>query len=102
MRERLIMETKKRIIKQMKSLGVYNGAYDDVISVYADLLDEYEQAKDGNAKAYKIADLRKLIKQYAETLRLTPKTYKDGSEDEKPKSKLEEVFNKIAKFENCG
>ena len=96
MRERLIMETKKRIIKQMKSLGVYNGAYDDVISVYADLLDEYEQAKDGNA------DLRKLIKQYAETLRLTPKTYKDGNEDEKPKSKLEEVFNKIAKFENCG
>ena len=85
----------------MQSLGTYKPEFDDVIRVYADLLDEYKKSKDGTAKAYKVTELRKLIKQYAETLCLTPKACKDGAE-EKPKTKLEDVFNKIAEFQNCG
>lgn len=96
------MNTYAKVKQNMNNLGIYKPEFDDVIRVYADLLDEYKKSKGGSAKAYKVTELRKLIKQYAETLRLTPKAYKPEEEDGKPRTKLDAVFDKITKLQDCG
>ena len=93
------MNTYSKVKQNMQNLGVYKPEFDEIVHVYADLLDEYKKAKKEKMPAYKMDGLYRHIKAYAETLRLTPKTLTNG-EEEKPKSKLDAVLENVVKLQN--
>ncbi len=87
---------KRRVIKQMKELGVYNAAYLDLITIYAGLLEQYFMLTEQYAESgYKVTEeytnkagatnqrkvpilnaiesLRKDIASYSDRLQLNPK-----------------------------
>lgn len=91
------LDRRRRVVEQMKDLGVYKTAYDDVITIYAGMLDQYavlinqyEQSgyqvtesytnKAGATNQRKvpilnaIESLRKDIASYSDRLQLNPKS----------------------------
>ncbi|KRM73017.1 P27 family phage terminase small subunit [Lacticaseibacillus brantae] len=90
------LDRRRRVVQQMKDLGVYKPAYDDIITIYAGMLDQYaalshqyEQSgykvteeytnKAGATNQRKvpilnaIESLRKDIATYSDRLQLNPK-----------------------------
>lgn len=90
------LETKRRVIQQMTALGNYKPEYDDMISIYSNLLDQYAVLQNQYAQSgYQVTEeytnkagatnqrkvpilnalesLRKDIISYSDRLRLNPK-----------------------------
>src|SRR6185312_1641793 len=102
---------RKSIISDMKKLGTYKAEYDIVISIYADLLNQYHRATQefissdyeyetataagGTKKSAIVAtleSLRKDILAYSDRLCLNPKSLESVTVEDKRTSVLESVL----------
>ena len=106
---------KKNTIQKMQKMGTYKPEYDDVIGVYAELMEQYrrltaefekggykyaEFTADGGTKKSPIVStlesLRRDILQYSDRLRLNPKSNEiKGKVTGKKRSALEEALSSI-------
>ncbi|WKF84479.1 P27 family phage terminase small subunit [Lacticaseibacillus pantheris] len=91
------LDMRRRVVQQMKGLGTYKEEYDDMINIYADLLDQYAVLQNQFAAGgYQVSEeytnkagatnqrkvpvlnaletLRKDIVSYSDRLMLNPKT----------------------------
>lgn len=106
---------KNKIIADMKGLGVYKPEYDNIINIYADLLVQYEDARQkfiqsgyqyetetaagGTKKSAIVAtleNLRKDIIAYSDRLCLNPKSVETVTTEKQGKSKLESVLGSLS------
>lgn len=91
------LDRRRRVVEQMKDLGVYKSAYDDLITIYAGMLDQYAALNNQYEQSgYKVTEeytnkagatnqrkvpilnaiesLRKDIASYSDRLQLNPKS----------------------------
>lgn len=93
---------KKRTIESMKNLGTYRSEYDQIIDVYAKLLEQYEKLRKNiglddlmvrSDATITLEKLRTDIAKYADMLCLSPKSFEKAKIKEKPKkTKLEQAL----------
>ena len=93
---------KKRTIESMKNLGTYRSEYDQIIEIYAKLLELYEKLRKeicmddlmGRTDAtITMEKLRADIAKYSDMLCLNPKSFEKAKIKEKPKkTKLEQAL----------
>lgn len=111
-RQALNKETiKKQVVEKMRKLGTYKPQFDDVIDIFADMLEQYrrleiEFAKKGFNYASKtnsgdlkksplvstMEHLRKDILNYSDRLALNPKSFFKDEDPPKPQNKLAEAI----------
>lgn len=108
---------KECVVDDMKKLGTYKEGYDHIITIYADLLEQYQMAKTlfeeagcqyetataagGTKKSAIVAtleNLRKDILAYSDRLCLNPKSVETVTTENKSQSKLAEVLNSFGTF----
>ncbi|OEH52960.1 terminase [Oceanobacillus sp. E9] len=106
------LSIKDKIVRDMEGLGTYKPEYDAVITIYADLLAQYNQANQefiesgyqyetktaagGTKKSAIVAtleNLRKDIIAYSDRLCLNPKSVETVTTESKGKSKLASVLS---------
>ncbi len=106
---------RKNTVEKMKKMGTYKPEYDDVIGIYAELLEQYrrltqeyqnggyryeESTADGGAKKSPIVStleaLRRDILQYSDRLKLNPKSNEmKGTGQKKKTSALADALSSI-------
>ncbi|MCM3665520.1 P27 family phage terminase small subunit [Mesobacillus subterraneus] len=105
---------KEKIVSDMKGLGTYKPEYDAIITIYSDLLAQYENANQkfiesnyqyetetaagGTKKSAIVAtleNLRKDIIAYSDRLCLNPKSVETVTTDSPKKSKLASVLSAL-------
>lgn len=103
---------KEKVVDDMRGLGTYKPEYDAIITIYADLLAQYEQANQkfiasgyqyetetaagGTKKSAIVAtleNLRKDIIAYSDRLCLNPKSVESVTTENPKKSKLASVLS---------
>ena len=87
---------KKRIVRDMKSLGTYQKEYDPIIDVYASMLelnDEYESDPDVEPRRVEI--LRKDLITYSDRLLLNPKSRESVEIKVEPTDRLSEALKNL-------
>lgn len=103
---------KEKVIRDMEGLGTYKPEYDAIITIYSDLLAQYNQANQefiesgyqyetstaagGTKKSAIVAtleNLRKDIIAYSDRLCLNPKSVETVTTESKGKSKLASVLS---------
>ncbi|RDW17627.1 terminase [Oceanobacillus arenosus] len=103
---------KEKVIRDMKGLGTYKPEYDAVITIYSDLLAQYDRAQQefiqsgyqyetstaagGTKKSAIVAtleNLRKDILAYSDRLSLNPKSLETVTTEVTKKSKLASVLS---------
>lgn len=108
------LSIKDKVIADMKGLGTYKPEYDAIITIYSDLLAQYEDANQkliqsnyqyetetaagGTKKSAIVAtleNLRKDIIAYSDRLCLNPKSVENVTTDSPRKSKLASVLSSI-------
>lgn len=108
------LSIKELVIRNMKGLGTYKPEYDAVITIYSDLLAQYDRAQQefiesgyqyetstaagGTKKSAIVAtleNLRKDILQYSDRLSLNPKSLEGVTKETKKKSKLDSVLSTL-------
>ena len=108
------LTVKENVIADMKGLGVYKPEYENIITVYADLLTQYAKANiDFKKSGYKyetstaaggvkksaivatLENLRKDILAYSDRLCLNPKAVESVTIDNPKKSKLADMMDKF-------
>ena len=106
---------KDKVIDDMKGLGTYKPEFDAIITIYSDLLAQYEQANQkfidsgyqyetetaagGTKKSAIVAtleNLRKDIIAYSDRLCLNPKSVETVTTDNPTKSKLASVLSNLS------
>lgn len=95
-----------RTVESMVSLGTYRPEYDQIIEIYAKLLEQYEKLRgkicldDLTLRTDATLTLEKLrtdIAKYADMLCLSPKSFEKAKIKEKPKkSKLEQALEMMS------
>lgn len=109
-----LLTIKEKVIADMKGLGTYKPEYDNLIDIYADLLFQYEDARQkfiqsgyqyetetaagGTKKSAIVAtleNLRKDIIAYSDRLCLNPKSVETVTTEVANKSKLASVLSAI-------
>ena len=107
---------KEKVVADMKGLGTYKPEYDALITIYSDLLAQYEQANQkfiasgyqyetetaagGTKKSAIVAtleNLRKDIIAYSDRLCLNPKSVETVTTEQTTKSKLSSVLSALEK-----
>ena len=105
---------KQQVVADMEGLGTYKPEYDNIITIYADLLAQYDEAQKrfeesgrqyetytaagGTKKSAIIAtieNLRKDIIAYSDRLCLNPKSVETVTTEGKHTSKLAEALNRF-------
>ncbi|ENL6384025.1 P27 family phage terminase small subunit [Listeria monocytogenes] len=105
---------KERVIEDMKGLGVYKIEYDNIITIYCDLLTQYDNAQKkfiesnyeyetataagGTKKSAIVAtleNLRKDIIAYSDRLCLNPKAIENITTENKKQSSLADILSEI-------
>ncbi|GAN36465.1 P27 family phage terminase small subunit [Lacticaseibacillus paracasei] len=115
----MVLVSKKHVIDQMKALGTYKAEYDDVISIYVDMLKQYalfmKQFKDSGYQVSEeytnkagatnqrkvpvltaLETLRKEIITYSDRLQLNPKAAMIDAVNDKPAANALDQFLKAA------
>lgn len=97
---------RKRTVESMVNLGTYRPEYEQIIEIYAKLLEQYEKLRmticldDLMARTEATITLEKLrtdIAKYADMLCLSPKSFEKAKIKEKPKkSKLEQALEMMS------
>ncbi|EAC6251983.1 terminase [Listeria monocytogenes] len=108
------LSIKERVIQDMKSLGVYKVEYDNIITIYCDLLNQYNDAQEkfidsnyqyetstaagGTKKSAIVAtleNLRKDIIAYSDRLCLNPKAIENITTENKKQSSLADILSEM-------
>ncbi|WP_088825666.1 MULTISPECIES: P27 family phage terminase small subunit [Listeria] len=105
---------KERVINDMKGLGVYKTEYDNLITIYCDLLAQYDDAQQkfiesnyqyesptaagGTKKSAIVAtleNLRKDIIAYSDRLCLNPRAIENITTENKKQSSLADILSEM-------
>ncbi|CAC97807.1 TPA: P27 family phage terminase small subunit [Listeria innocua] len=108
------LSVKERVIKDMKGLGVYKTEYDNIITIYCDLLTQYDDAQKkfidsdyqyetstaagGTKKSAIVAtleNLRKDIIAYSDRLCLNPRAIENITTENKKQSSLADILSEM-------
>ncbi|EOB9432484.1 P27 family phage terminase small subunit [Listeria innocua] len=108
------LSVKERVIKDMKGLGVYKTEYDNIITIYCDLLTQYDDAQKkfvdsnyqyetstaagGTKKSAIVAtleNLRKDIIAYSDRLCLNPRAIENITTENKKQSSLSDILSEM-------
>ncbi|EAC7951315.1 MULTISPECIES: P27 family phage terminase small subunit [Listeria] len=108
------LSVKERVIQDMKGLGVYKTEYDNIITIYCDLLTQYDDAQKkfidsnyqyetstaagGTKKSAIVAtleNLRKDIIAYSDRLCLNPRAIENITTENKKQSSLSDILSEM-------
>lgn len=108
------LSVEERVIKDMKGLGVYKTEYDNIITIYCDLLTQYDDAQKkfidsdyqyetstaagGTKKSAIVAtleNLRKDIIAYSDRLCLNPRAIENITTENKKQSSLADILSEM-------
>ncbi|EAG2419286.1 P27 family phage terminase small subunit [Listeria monocytogenes] len=108
------LSVKERVIKDMKGLGVYKTEYDNIITIYCDLLTQYDDAQKkfidsdyqyetstaagGTKKSAIVAtleNLRKDIIAYSDRLCFNPRAIENITTENKKQSSLADILSEM-------
>ncbi|MBM5705186.1 P27 family phage terminase small subunit [Listeria ivanovii] len=108
------LSVKERVIQDMKGLGVYKAEYDNIITIYCDLLTQYDDAQKkfiesdyqyetstaagGTKKSAIVAtleNLRKDIIAYSDRLCLNPRAIENITTENKKQSSLSDILSEM-------
>lgn len=108
------LSVKERVIQDMKGLGVYKTEYDNIITIYCDLLTQYDDAQKkfidsdyqyetstaagGTKKSAIVAtleNLRKDIIAYSDRLCLNPRAIENITTENKKQSSLADILSEM-------
>ncbi len=108
------LSVKERVIQDMQGLGVYKTEYDNIITIYCDLLTQYDDAQKkfidsnyqyetstaagGTKKSAIVAtleNLRKDIIAYSDRLCLNPRAIENITTENKKQSSLSDILSEM-------
>lgn len=108
------LSVKERVTQDMKGLGVYKTEYDNIITIYCDLLTQYDDAQKkfidsnyqyetstaagGTKKSAIVAtleNLRKDIIAYSDRLCLNPRAIENITTENKKQSSLSDILSEM-------